>query len=179
MTHYPTPRFLPESGARQTIRREITIPVAIKIARVSDRQKLLQFAAAFRKESGSELRRSESRAIGQLLSEPDHGRAYLISAHDRVIGHAVLCYGFSIEYGGRDAFLDEIYITPGARGQGIGGQVLKLLEAEATADRVRALHLEVLEDHVRVESFYRRAGFADRNSTLMTKRLTVGDRFAA
>lgn len=178
MTNYPTPRFLPETHARHAGLRELTIPVAIKIARATDRQRLLQLAAAFRKETGGDLKRSETRAIGQLLAEPDRGRVYLIAACDKFIGYAVLCYGFSIEYGGRDAFLDEIYVTPGARRQGIGGQALKLLEAEAKADRVKALHLEVLEDNVRAESLYRRAGFVDRNSTMMTKTLTVADRIA-
>src|SRR5688572_27506967 len=47
------------------------------------------------------------RALAELWSEPLHGGAWLARAEQEPVGYGVLCCGFSLEYGGRDAFVDE------------------------------------------------------------------------
>ncbi|MFY0598109.1 MAG: GNAT family N-acetyltransferase [Cyclobacteriaceae bacterium] len=56
------------------------------------------------------------------------GRLYLIQKDDRNIGYIVLSFGFSFEYRGRDAFIDEFYIDEQFRNQGIGKMNLNLLK---------------------------------------------------
>lgn len=110
-------------------------------------------------------------ALRNLLADPTPGQVWRIEQATRTIGYAILCWGYSVEYGGRDAFLDEFYILPDLRGRGLGQQVLALLEQEARARDIVALHLEVLAHEARNANLYTRAGYADRSSRLMTRRL--------
>lgn len=102
-------------------------------------------------------------AVRALLQREELGRLFLVRFDERPIGHVALCFGFSIEFGGRDAFIDELYIEPEFRGRGIGGRVMRLVEQEAAALHVRALHLEVAHDNEKARRLYRAAGFAERD----------------
>jgi len=99
------------------------------------------------------------------------GRIWFIEADDAPVGYVALCYGYSIEFGGRDAFVDEIYVAPAHRGRGIGATALHLLDVEARTLGVRAIHLEV--DHGNPAArLYERVGFSSRDRyRLMSKPL--------
>lgn len=110
-------------------------------------------------------------ALIQLLSDESMGRIWLIHYDSKVIGYVVLTLGYSLEYGGRDAFIDELYIHPSYQKQGIGKQTIQFLEEVCISLDVRALHLEVERDNISAQSFYRRVGFNDGDRYLMTKWL--------
>lgn len=110
-------------------------------------------------------------AFRSLLEDRTAGDVFRIEAGDRTIGYAILCWGYSVEYGGRNAFLDEFYVVPELRGRGLGLHVLGLLDDEARQRGLVALHLEVLAHEARNSRLYARAGFTDRGSRLMTRRL--------
>lgn len=76
-----------------------------------------------------------------------------------VIGVAVLAYTWTIEHGGACAWLDELYVSPSARGGGVGTALLHRAYEVARGDSCRAVDLEVDADHARVESLYLREGF--------------------
>ena len=59
-------------------------------------------------------------AIGMIARGHPLGRAWLIEEAGQTIGYAVLGLGFGIEYGGADAFVDDLYLVPTARGRGLG-----------------------------------------------------------
>ena len=91
------------------------------------------------------------------------GQLYLVK--DTVgssVGYVALCFGFSIECGGRDAFIDELYLKPNARGQGIGTAVLKEVKGIAKNAGVVTLHLEVAHNNLRAKRLYAAAGFESR-----------------
>jgi GNAT superfamily N-acetyltransferase len=106
-----------------------------------------------------------------FLAEPALGRAWVAEAAPGLVGYAVLTLGYSLEYRGRDAFVDELYVARAFRGQGIAARALALLEAECGERGVKALHLEVERGNEAARRLYRRWGFADRERVLMTKRL--------
>lgn len=110
-------------------------------------------------------------ALRALLAAPALGAVYTIDGDGRAIGFAILCWGYSVEYGGRDAILDEFYILPELRGRGLGLRVLGLLADEARRHDIVAVHLEVLAFEARNFNLYARAGYTDRGSRLMTRRL--------
>jgi ribosomal protein S18 acetylase RimI-like enzyme len=110
-------------------------------------------------------------ALAALAAGEPFGRGWLIEQDGRRVGYVVLSWGFSVEAGGREACLDEIYLLPEVRGRGLGGRVLALVEAEARAFGVRRIFLEV-ERHNRVIGLYRRAGYADHDRFLMSKLLS-------
>jgi GNAT superfamily N-acetyltransferase len=83
----------------------------------------------------------------------------------------VLACGFSLEYRGRDAFVDELYVRPDRRDRGIGSRILDAMEAECRRRGIVALHLEVDHDNPDGRRLYLRRGFADHARHLMTKWL--------
>jgi ribosomal protein S18 acetylase RimI-like enzyme len=110
-------------------------------------------------------------ALGRLLGDPGLGRAWRIEAGGHVAGYLVVTFGYSLEFHGRDAFVDELYLREEFRGHGLGRRAIEVAEAECRASGIAALHLEVERKNTPAQAFYRRMGFADHDRYLMTKRL--------
>jgi len=143
------------------------------IATHADIDTLLQFMQEFYTCDHIAFEEAGARsALTTLLSDASLGRAWLIGAKGEAIGYVVLVFGFSLEYHGRDAFLDELYIREDYRGQGIGALALQFLEEVCRSLGIRALHLEVSHDNTKAQSVYRRAGFKDHDRYLMTREIT-------
>jgi ribosomal protein S18 acetylase RimI-like enzyme len=103
------------------------------------------------------------RAIAPLLeADATTGRIWLIRSAGQLVGYVAICFGYSIEFRGRDAFIDELFIIESARGHGLGTAVLEQVKSLAAALGVVALHLEVARDNAAARRLYRRAGFASR-----------------
>lgn len=111
------------------------------------------------------------RALAELWAEPLHGGAWLARVDEEAVGYGILCCGFSLEYGGRDAFVDELYVRPDWRGRGIGSRLLDAMEARCLDSGIVALHLEVDHDNPDGKRLYSRRGFVDHRRHLMTKWL--------
>lgn len=120
--------------------------------------------------------RQRSSAIRPLLGESPFGRIFLICRGAEPIGYIAVCFGYSIEFQGRDAFIDEMFIGPEHRGKGYGREALALLGDEVRMLGVMALHLEVARDNERARASYRAAGFELRDKyALMSVVLDPGD----
>ena len=138
----------------------------------ADLELLLGLHQEFAREAGQACEATASRsALQELLAQPGLGRAWLIEEAGEPLGYLALCFGYSLEFGGRDAFVDEVYVRPGARGRGFAREALRVAEVECLRAGVRALHLEVDQGHASAQRLYRRAGFADRDNYLMNKKL--------
>ncbi len=146
--------------------------VAIRRADPSDLEELLPLVAAFQREESYDADEpSLRRTLGELLIDPRAGCAIVARERDRAIGYAVLCLGFSIELRGRDAFVDELYVVPALRGRGLGRALLRALVAEARAEGVRKLHLEVEQRNESARRLYVAEGFEATGRELLSKRL--------
>ena len=109
-------------------------------------------------------------ALRTLLLSPDLGGVWLVVRDGATIGYAIVSYGFDLEFGGRDAFLTELWIDDTHRGSGAGADVLAQLDPELRAHGVLALHLQVRPDNPAVR-LYERSGFVASPRTIMTRRL--------
>jgi ribosomal protein S18 acetylase RimI-like enzyme len=107
----------------------------------------------------------------QFFGNPDFGKAWLIDVDDKTAGYVILTMGFSFEYHGREAFIDELYLAPEFRGRGIGGAAMEFVAARAGAMGVNAIHLEVDPQNDAAVGLYRRLGYVDHDRRLMTKWL--------
>ncbi len=114
------------------------------------------------------------RALSQILSDESLGRVWLIESGSEPAGYSVLTLGFSLEFKGRDAFLDELYLRAEFRGRGFGKRALEVAEAACRELGVRALHLEVERANVAAHELYRRSGFKEHDRHLMTKWVEQG-----
>lgn len=111
------------------------------------------------------------RALKTLFEDPSLARVYLTVEDGQVLGYVVLAFGFSFEFDGRDAMIDELYVREDARGRGLGTAMLTWVEGVCRAEDVRALHLEVDDANERGHRLYRRLGYQDHDRHLLTKWL--------
>ncbi|AIF83848.1 acetyltransferase [Candidatus Nitrososphaera evergladensis SR1] len=116
-------------------------------------------------------RKKAKKAMRKLLGNRKLGTVLLVlDGSSKPIGYLVLAFGYSLEFGGRDAFIDEFFILQEYRGRKIGQAVLEHAHKVAKKAEVNALHLEVTRHNSAVIGFYRRNGFVDHDRYLMTKR---------
>jgi len=110
--------------------------------------------------------------VSDLLQNSHYGFVYLARDQQTPVAYLVICFDFSLEYRGKGAWIDELFVEPSHRGQGIGSQLLDLAERASRENRAQFLHLEVNYGNRAVE-LYRRRGFVDHQRYLMTKSLST------
>ncbi|MDF5722539.1 MAG: GNAT family N-acetyltransferase [Rhizonema sp. PD37] len=116
-------------------------------------------------------KQADSIVLEEILTNNSLGQVCLIQQFNEVIGYIIITLGYSLEYGGRDAFIDEFYLRPNYRGQGIGTKTLEFIEGACLALGVKALHLEVDFDNANAQRLYHRVGYKKHERYLMTKWL--------
>ena len=109
--------------------------------------------------------------LERLLRDPSLGVAWVIYDAEEPAGYLVACFGYALEYAGRDAFIDEFYVKPEYRESGIGSNALSQVEEQLTAMGLKAMYLLVMPGNDRAEQFYRRAGYDDTGRLLLSKGL--------
>ncbi len=111
-------------------------------------------------------------ALARALAEPSLGRLWLIlSDGGEIAGYLFLSFYLSLEYGGRTAFIDEIFVRPEYRAAGLGSIALGNVIAVARSLRLTAVHLEAERSNQRAAALYVRLGFVDYDRKLLTLRL--------
>ena len=136
-----------------------------RLAVTSDAEALLEFMQEYYAFDGHGFDCKKARvALTALLRDPKLGLAWLILDGDAAVGYIVLCIGYSLEWLGRDAFVDEFYLREEYRGRGWGRQAMAFLEEAARAAGIRTLHLEVVQENTSALRLYRKLGFAEHRS---------------
>ena len=139
-------------------------------AGVTDADLLLEFMSAYYAFDGHGFDAEKARAaLTGLLRDANLGCAWLILNGSEPVGYVVLCFGYSLEWLGRDAFVDEFYLVEEYRGRGWGRRTMEFVEEEARSAGIRALHLEVVEGNTAAMELYQRIGFKRHASTFLSK----------
>ncbi len=118
---------------------------------------------------------SEPRArasLEMMLADPKLGRLFVVENNRRVIGYLVVAFSFSLEYGGRTAFIDEFFIGPAGRGLGFGRRALDFVTEFCRSQKINAILLEAEESNPRATALYAKAGYEFLDRRLLTKRLS-------
>ncbi|MFK7747087.1 MAG: GNAT family N-acetyltransferase [Kordia sp.] len=111
------------------------------------------------------------RNLLEFTSNDSLGRLYLIKFEQLNIGYIILTFGFSFEYKGRDAFIDEFYIKQDYRNKGIGKMTMDFIESESKKLNINAVHLEVERHNINANRLYLNNGYESNDRTLLTKRI--------
>lgn len=157
---------------RPRARLPLTQTARIRPARPDEAGPLAALMAENYAEAGLPMAEPRARAAFEaLLGDDGLGAVWIAEAAGQPIGYAVLALGFSLEYGGRDAFLDDLFVRPAHRGAGVGRQLLEAAVAACRRLGVGALHLEVERSNQRAQALYRGAGFRDNDRRLLTLRV--------
>jgi GNAT superfamily N-acetyltransferase len=144
---------------------------SIRRAQLTDLEELLQLVAEFYVADRHEYSRDlVVPALVPLLADDALGQVWVLADDDQLTGYAMVTWTWSLESGGRDCILDEIYVRD--PGEGWGGLLLDHAIAEATAFGARAAFLETEAPNVRARRFYERHGFQIEDSIWMSVRLS-------
>ena len=145
-----------------------------RVAASADITLLLELVKEFHKNEQLAFDEKVDRdVLANFLTDPSLGQAWMIQQEDEAIGYIILTLGYSLEYRGRDAFIDEFYLRQKYRGQGIGTQTLAFIEDACRVLEVQALHLEVDFENPDAQRLYHRVGYQRHQRFLMTKNFAV------
>lgn len=114
-------------------------------------------------------------SLGPLLVDDGRGLVAIGRVQDGAAGYAVVTWGYDLEFGGRDAFLTELYVRPAVRREGWGMALLDWIEAAARAAGAGAIHLMVRHDNAAARALYARWGYTAPPRELLSKPLRSHD----
>ena len=146
---------------------------AIRLATFDDLPHLTPLVAAFHQEEGivSDPKQRD-RALIPLLEGSPHGAVYMIGPRNSPMGYVVFSFIWSVEFGGLEAMVDEVYLRHNVRGKGIGKSILKRLFRTMATHGVHSLSLEVHQKNAKAIQFYKALGFRLRqNYSLMAMEM--------
>ncbi|MFL5811956.1 MAG: GNAT family N-acetyltransferase [Bdellovibrionia bacterium] len=112
-------------------------------------------------------------ALTQLLKNSSLGRIWLIEADSKTVGYVALTYGFGLEFGGRVAFVDELFVEESHRGKGIGTAAIRWCMQECRAKEIPSLRLEVTPTNSKALKLYTHLGFVDHSRSLLTYEVSA------
>lgn len=147
----------------------------LTLAKPEHRDVLIKLVEDFHREEGVQsTETSRSEGLMPLLEGSPHGVVYLAGPTRAPIGYVVIRFGWSLEFGGMDGFVDEIYIRPGVRGRGIGTELLTALPKRLAAAGLKAMHLEVDRENMKARALYAKLGYRPRERYMLMTR-SFGD----
>jgi GNAT superfamily N-acetyltransferase len=109
------------------------VSAEIRLARPDDVEALRVCARAFHAEDGHALPAAGEKALAALIEDRSSGCVLVLESRGEIVGYAAVCYGYSVEYGGRDGFIDDLYVTPAFRRRGFGRRLFEAAERQARA----------------------------------------------
>jgi ribosomal protein S18 acetylase RimI-like enzyme len=131
----------------------------IRPAAQSDHAAILDMMEIFNRGERIDMRRETwGPALSRLIADPRLGRLLVVD-EGGLCGYAVVTWGFDFEFGGRDAFLTELYVAESRRKSGLGRKLLDGVLAAARDEGAGAVHLGVYPDNAPALALYRAMGF--------------------
>lgn len=98
------------------------------------------------------------KTLKEFDRSPNKGRVYFIQREDKTIGYIVLVPFWANEYGGNIVSIDELFVIPDYRNQGIGTQVIEHIQQKRYWNAV-GLYLVTSPDNHRAQQLYQKLGF--------------------
>lgn len=108
----------------------------------------------------------------EFISNKHLGKSWLIYSENEVVGYIILTFIFSFEYGGKIAFVDELFIKETARGKGFGKEAIQFIQQEVPKLSLKLLYLEVEPHNENAQKLYLAHDFELHNRKLMKYKAT-------
>ena len=103
----------------------------------------------------------------EFISNEHLGKSWLIYSENEIVGYIILTFIFSFEYGGKIAFVDELFIKETARGKGFGKEAIQFIQQEVPKLSLKLLYLEVEPHNENAQKLYLAHDFVIHNRKLM------------
>ena len=108
----------------------------------------------------------------EFISNEHLGKSWLIYSENKIVGYIILTFIFSFEYGGKIAFVDELFIKETARGKGFGKEAIQFIQQEVPKLSLKLLYLEVEPHNENAQKLYLAHDFELHNRKLMKYKVT-------
>jgi len=145
----------------------------IERARVEDIPALVELMGEFHAESSYTLDREWAEASFQrLLHDDTFGTAWIAREAGEPAGYVVLTLRYSMEFGALAGMIDDLFVRPRFRRQGIASALLASLVATCRKVHVAAVHVEVDPGNAAACALYGKFGlrpYAVGRQTLTTE----------
>ncbi|MES2544989.1 MAG: GNAT family N-acetyltransferase [Bacteroidota bacterium] len=115
--------------------------------------------------------KNSKKLFEEFIANENLGKAWLIFNENEIVGYVVLTFIFSFEYGGRIAFLDELYIKETHRGKGIGKETVQFIKKEVASLNVKLIYLEVENHNHNAQKLYIANDFVVHNRKFLKYKL--------
>jgi GNAT superfamily N-acetyltransferase len=108
--------------------------------------------------------------LQQLIAEPRLGAVWVAEAQGRLAGYLIAVTVLSLEHGGLMAEIDEFFVLPEARSQGVGSRLLAAAETALAARGCVRLQLQLATGNAAARDFYQRRGYRARDGYRLLDR---------
>ena len=108
----------------------------------------------------------------EFISNEHLGKSWLMYSENEIVGYNILTFIFSFEYGGKIAFVDELFIQETARGKGFGKEAIQFIQQEVPKLSLKLLYLEVEPHNENAQKLYLAHDFELHNRKLMKYKVT-------
>ena len=108
----------------------------------------------------------------EFITHEHLGKSWLIYSENEIVGYIILTFIFSFEYGGKIAFVDELFIKETARGKGFGKDAIQFIQQEVPILSLKLLYLEVEPHNENAQKLYLAHDFEFHNRKLMKYKVT-------
>lgn len=173
MTLTPRRASTPECAHRAAVPGPVSsgfVTIEIRRAVPDDLTDVLELVAEYCAADGHTYAVETATAgVEPLLHDDRHGTIWFAHEGERPEGYAVVTWGWSIEVGGLDVVLDEIYVRD--RNRGTGSRLIELLELDCRQRAVKRIFLETEGPNHDARRLYERHGYTADTSIWMAKEL--------
>ena len=133
---------------------------ALHLATPEDAPILFDLMARFASEhaltKGAEDRQS---AVAPLLEGHPYGMAYLLGPRRAPVGYLIITLGWSLDLGGTEAIVSELFLRDAVRGRGISTEVLIAIAKSLKSSGIKALHVDIQSQDAVEQAAIGKAGF--------------------
>lgn len=116
---------------------------------------------------------AQSLGLARIISNPEIGLIVVARQENQIIGMVNLLYTVSTALGGRVAILEDMVVSPYARGSGIGSSLLTQAIQFARLSGCKRITLLTDSTNQSAQRFYQKHGFVF--STMVPLRLSLSE----
>jgi len=116
---------------------------------------------------------AQSRGLARIISSPEVGLIVVVRQDGRVVGMVNLLYTVSTALGERVALLEDMVVSPAARGSGVGSRLLEQAIQFARLNGCKRITLLTDRANESAQRFYQKHGFGF--SAMIPLRLSLSE----
>ncbi len=116
---------------------------------------------------------AQSHGLARIISSPEIGLIVVARQDNQIIGMVNLLYTVSTALGDRVALLEDMVVSPNARGSGVGSRLLEQAIQFARANGCKRITLLTDSTNKSAQRFYQKHGFGF--SAMIPLRLALSE----